>query len=107
MEGVLGVGALRRRLGRDGRSRPDLTTAGSTSLVFAVGHDWDGAVARTLPSGWVMLDQWLSTSTGDTFWSQYTNTPTAAAGSVVNVADTTPTNDRWDLVGVELAGDGA
>jgi len=70
-----------------------------------VGHDWDNAIARTLPSGWVPLEQWVDTATGDTYWSQYTNTPTGAAGSVVKVSDTAPSTDQWNLAAVELQND--
>jgi hypothetical protein len=75
--------------------------------VFAVGHDWDNAVARTLPAGWAQLEQWVDTGPGDTFWSQYTNTTTGPAGSTVMVNDSAPTTDRWDMVAVELLGDGS
>jgi hypothetical protein len=44
--------------------------------------------------------------TGDTFWSQYTNQPTGAAGSTVSVADTQPTGDHWNLAAVELVNSG-
>ena len=53
-----------------------------------------------------MLDQWLNTGTGDTYWSQYTNHPTGAAGTHVSVADTAPTNDQWNLAAVELVNSG-
>jgi hypothetical protein len=105
MEGVSGVGAAVSGSSASGAPSVKLTTTGATSLVFAVGHDWDNAQARTLPPGWTMLDQWVDTGSGDTSWSQYTNTPTGAAGSVVTVGDTAPTSDRWDLVGVELLND--
>jgi hypothetical protein len=68
--------------------------------VFAVGNDWDRAVARTLPAGWTILDQWVAT-----YWSQYTNQPAGAAGTVVNAGDTAPTNDQWNLVAIELLSD--
>jgi hypothetical protein len=42
---------------------------------------------------------------GDTFWSQYTNTPTTTADSTVTVDDLAPAGDRWDMVAVELIGD--
>jgi hypothetical protein len=71
-----------------------------------VGNDWDRAVARQLPVGWVFLDQLLNVQTGDTFWSQYTNQPTGAAGSTVSVADTQPTGDHWNLSAVELVNSG-
>jgi len=105
MEGVRGAGASVAGSASTGAPSVNLTTTDDTSLVFAVGHDWENATARTLPGGWVMLDQWINTSVGDTYWTQYTNTPTGAAGSVVNVSDTAPTNDRWDLVAVELLND--
>jgi hypothetical protein len=106
MEGVKGVGASAAASASSGPPTVNLTTQGATSLVFAVGNDWDNAIPRTLPSGWTMLEQWVNTSVGDTYWSQYTNTPTGAAGSVVKVADTAPTTDQWNLVAVELLNSG-
>jgi hypothetical protein len=106
MEDVSGVGASVTASGSSGAPSVNLTTQGATSLVFAVGNDWDNAVARTLPGNWTMLDQWVNTGAGDTYWSQYTSIPTGAAGSVVPVRDTAPTSDRWNLVAVELLNDG-
>jgi hypothetical protein len=53
-----------------------------------------------------MLDQWLNTDTGDTYWSLYTNHPTGKAGTSVSVGDTAPTNDHWNLAAVELVNSG-
>ena len=106
MEGVKGIGASVAASAASGAPSTNLTTTGATSLVFAVGNDWDNSVARTLPVGWVTLDQWLNTSAGDTYWSQYTNTPTGPAGSVVTVNDTAPTTDSWNMVAVELLNSG-
>ena len=47
----------------------------------------------------------INTASGDTYWSQYTNDPTGAAGSVVAAHDTAPTNDKWNMVAVELVND--
>jgi hypothetical protein len=102
MEGVSGVGASIAASGASGAPSLNLTTAGAGSLVFAVGNDWANGQARVLPAGWVLLDQWVNTSVGDTYWTQYTNSPTGAAGSVVSVKDTAPTTDPWNLVAVEL-----
>jgi hypothetical protein len=107
MEGVKGVGASVAGSAASGPPSVTLTTTAATSLVFAVGSDWDTATPRTLPSGWTMLDQWSNTATGDDFWSQYTNTPTGATGSVVRVGDTAPTSDRWNMVAVELLNSGS
>ncbi len=105
MEGVAGIGASAAASGASGAPTLNLTTTASTSLVFAVGSDYDNAIARTLPPGWTTLDQWVNTGVGDTYWSQYTNTPTGVAGSVVTAGDTAPTGDRWNLVAVELLND--
>ena len=105
MQGTDGVGASVTASGTSGAPSANLTTTKANSLVFAVGNDWDRAVARALPTGWTMLDQWVATSVGDTYWSQYTNQPAAAAGTVVNARDTAPTNDQWNLVAIELLSD--
>jgi len=102
MEGADGVGAKAHASGSSGAPHLALTTLAATSLVFAAGNDWDRAATRKLPVGWVMLDQWLNTGTGDTYWSQYMNHPTGKAGTRVSVRDTAPTNDRWNLAAVEL-----
>jgi hypothetical protein len=106
MEGGDGTGASASGSGTTGAPTVKLRTESATSLVFAVGHDWDAATARKLPVGWVMLDQWLDTSAGDTFWSQYTNQPTGHAGTRVTVTDLAPTHDHWDLAAVELINSG-
>jgi len=102
MEGTSGVGASVAGSASTGAPSGKLTTTKATSLVFAVGNDWDRSAARTLPAGQVMLEQWPNTGSGDTFWSQYTNQTTGAAGTVVTMNDTAPTNDRWNMVAVEL-----
>jgi hypothetical protein len=106
MEGADGVGATAHASASSGAPHLTLTTLAATSLVFAAGDDWDRAAARKLPVGWVMLDEWLNTGTGDTYWSQYTNHPTGTAGTHVSVADTAPTNDHWNLAAVELVNSG-
>ena len=105
MQGTDGVGASVTASGASGAPSASLTTTKANSLVFAVGNDWDRAVARTLPAGWTMLDQWVATGNGDTYWSQYTSQTTGAAGTVVNAGDTAPTNDQWNLVAIELLSD--
>jgi hypothetical protein len=106
MEGVLGVGASASRSAASGAATLSLTTTAVTSLVFAVGNDWDRATARTLPTGLVALDQWVDARTGDTFWSEYTNQPTGAAGTSVTIGTTAPTGDRWNLAAVEIKNSG-
>jgi Bacterial Ig domain len=106
MEGADGVGATAHASASSGAPHLTLKTEAATSLVFAAGNDWDRAVARTFPVGWVKLDQWLNTGSGDTYWSQYTNHPTGKAGSKISVGDSAPTNDHWNLAAVELVNSG-
>jgi hypothetical protein len=104
-EGVTGVGAAAAAAAASGAPAVTLTTTGASSLVFATGHDFDNATARALPTGQVMLDQWLDTNTGDTSWTQYTNQAVSPAGTTITMSDTAPATDQWDLVAVELVGD--
>jgi hypothetical protein len=106
VEGSKGVGATAVASAGGGAPSTSMRTRSPASLVFAVGHDWDHAAARTLPHGWVPLDQWLDRSTGDTSWIQYTNSTTKAAGSRVTAHDTRPIEDQWNLAAVELRGGG-
>jgi hypothetical protein len=106
MEGADGPGATAAGSGKTGAPKVTLKTLSATSLVFAVGNDWDQAVARKLPVGWQMLSQHLDTATGDTFWVQYTNQPTGKAGSQVVVQDLAPTTDRWNLAAAEVINSG-
>ncbi len=82
---------------------PDLALAGTGtgSWVYAVGNDWDTAVAHTPVSGQVLVHQRVDTAAGDTFWVQSTTVPNGAAGTV-DIHDSAPTTDQWNYAGVEL-----
>jgi hypothetical protein len=82
---------------------PDVFIPGVTAgnWVFAVGNDWDRAVARTPSAGQVLVHQFLDTRTGDTFWVQSTSAP-STANALVDIHDTAPTNDRWNYAAVEV-----
>jgi hypothetical protein len=82
---------------------PDLSLAGTGagSWVYAVGNDWDNAIARTPVSEQVLVHQRVDTTTGDTFWVQSTTAPNASAGSV-DIHDSAPTSDQWNYAGVEI-----
>jgi len=100
-----GIGATAVAAAPTGAPSLSLVTSGPGSLVFAVGHDWDNAVARTVGPNQSILDQYLDTSTGDTYWSQYTSAVLGNAMSSVTINDTSPTTDQWDLAAVELLSD--
>ena len=101
-QGTAGVGASVAGSAKTGAPSVSLTTTQPQSWLFAVGNDWDRAVARVPASGQVIAGQWVDTGTGDTFWAQGTSTQTGAAGSIVAMGDTSPTNDQWNLVAVEV-----
>ncbi|KFF61030.1 hypothetical protein JF66_00775 [Cryobacterium sp. MLB-32] len=105
-EGALGTGSVVTVAAATGAPTTAVTTTAPASLVFAVGHDWDRAIARTLPTGLVMLDQWVDTAIGDTSWTEYTNQATGPTGTVVRIGTTAPTTDQWNLVAVELVNSG-
>jgi hypothetical protein len=82
---------------------PDIFLPGvaAGSWVFAVGNDWDRAVARTPVSGQVLVHQRVDTGVGDTFWVQSTIAPSTAFG-LVTIHDDAPTNDQWNYAAVEI-----
>jgi hypothetical protein len=82
---------------------PDIYLPGipAASWVFAVGNDWDRAVARTPVAGQQLQDQWIDTASGDTFWVQSTTAPSTAPG-LVTIHDNAPTNDRWNYAAAEV-----
>jgi hypothetical protein len=106
VEGAAGVGASAANSGPSGPPTVTLNTTKSGSLIYGVGHDWDNAVARTVGTNQIIDDQWVDTTTGDTSWVQNeTYPPLIPSGSSVTLNDTAPTNDRWNLVSVEILGD--
>ncbi len=84
-----------------GRPSIYLPAVSAASWVFAVGNDWDGAVARKPVRGQVLQQQWLANPPGDTFWVQSTAKPTTKAG-LVTITDVLPTTHRWNLAAVEI-----
>jgi hypothetical protein len=106
MEGLKGVGASSTASGTGGSPRLTLTTSNPTSLVYAVA-DARGGVTRTLPAGWLGFGQWIDRTSQSTYWSQYTNWPTGASGTLVPVTASAPSGGRWNMAAVELSGDGS
>jgi hypothetical protein len=82
---------------------PDIVISGASAgnWVFAVGHDWDSAVARVPVSGQVLVHQRVDTQTGDTYWVQSTTAPATVNGSI-DIRNTSPTNDRWTYAAVDI-----
>ena len=101
LQNTAGLGASGTGSAKNGAPTVTLTAAGTGSVAFGVGNDYDRAASRTVGTGQTLLSQWLDT-TGDTYWSQYTNTAGPAAGQPITINDTAPTNDRWNLAAVEV-----
>lgn len=82
---------------------PDIYLPGISAgnWVYAVGNDWDRAVARVPVAGQVLVHQRVDTAVGDTFWVQSTVAP-STANALVNIHDDSPTNDRWNYAAVEI-----
>jgi len=105
MQGSKGAGASAAAGAENGAPSVTLTTAGSGSLVYAVGSDWDSATARTLGPNQTLMRQELDTAKGKTFWSQFTSAVTGPAASLVTLNDTAPTTDQWNMAAVEVLAD--
>ena len=101
-KGAAGVGASVGGSASSGAPSVKLTTTKAQSLIYAVGNDYDNAIARTPGTGQVIVHQWVETTTGDTFWSQAISGYIGAAGTVATINDTAPTTDQWNLTAVEV-----
>jgi hypothetical protein len=102
ISGTAGTGAVASGSALNGAPSVSLVTTQPQSLVFAVGNDWSRAVTHVPGTNQVIENQLLDTTTGDTYWTQNTSVQSGAAGSTVVMNDTSPTNDYWNLVAVEI-----
>ena len=72
--------------------------------MFGVGNDYDNATARTLGANQTMVNQWVETGLGDTYWVQRTSGSTGASGSVAADQRHRSDGDRWNMFVVEVLG---
>jgi hypothetical protein len=100
--GASGVGASAAASATSGAAKVSLVTTRPQSLVYAVGNDWDRAIARTLGPNQVMVHQWVDARVNDTFWVQAFTSPVAAASTSVTLSTTAPTAGRWNFAAVEI-----
>jgi hypothetical protein len=96
-----GIGVTAAASAASGAPDLSLPGTGQGSWVFAVGNDWDAAIARTPVSGQTIVHQRVDSASGDTFWVQSTTAPNASAGTV-DIHDSAPTTDEWNYAGVEV-----
>ena len=100
--GISGIGASNAASGLSTNASAGLVTQAAGSLVYAVGNDFDRAVARTVPAGQTKVHEFFAPS-GDTFWVQTANAPIAAAGTTVTLNATVPAPaDQFNFAIVEL-----
>src|SRR5262249_23733381 len=97
-----GSGAFAGANAASGAPTVTLTTTRAGSLVYAVGNDWDTALARVLGPRQPMVPQLVDTAVDAPFWVQAFSAPIPAAGTSVTLNDTQPTADRWSFAAVEV-----
>jgi hypothetical protein len=102
LKGAEGIGASATAAAGSGAPTVSLFATQAGSTAFATGTDWDKATARVPAPEQALLTQILDTSNGDTYWSQYLESPSTSTGQVMTLSDTSPTSDRWDLAAVEV-----
>jgi hypothetical protein len=95
------IGAIAKTSAASGAPSASLVTTRAGSWVFGVGNDWDNPIPRTPSAGQSLVHQTMS-STGDTYWVQKQNAPTAAAATTAAISDTAPTGDRYNLAICEV-----
>jgi hypothetical protein len=102
LSGAGGVGVSAAASAPSGAPSVALTTTQAGSWVAGAGNDWDTGTPRTLGSNQSLIHQWVESGSGNTFWVQSTAAPVQAAGASVQINDTAPTTDRWNLAAVEV-----
>lgn len=95
------VGATAMFSAASGAPTGSVTTTRDGSWVFAVGADWDNAIAPTVGLNQTIVHQYLAT-VGDTYWVQQQNSVTSSAGTTVTMNDTAPSGDKSNLALVEV-----
>ena len=99
--GARGIGATSAANGT-GEASVSLKTTAANSLVYAVGSDWDNAVARE-PAGGTKLEAQFLAPAKDTYWVQSAGSVIAST-KTVTLADSRATGDRFNMAAVEILG---
>ena len=96
------IGAVGTASGATGAPTVSLTTTTSGSWAWAVGDDWDRAVARTVGAGQTEVRRVPGRQPATPTGSQSQTAPGNAANTKVTLNDTAPTTDRWDMAAIEI-----
>jgi hypothetical protein len=95
------IGAIKSSSAGSGAPTASLVTTRNNSLVLGVGNDYDNAISRTPGPSQTVFHQYLA-PVGDTYWMQIQNSSTAITGTTVNINDTAPGGDRYNLSVAEV-----
>jgi RHS repeat-associated protein len=79
-----------------------LTTTQPHSLVWAAGEDATHASTLTPATGQAVVHGTADVNAHATYWAQDATQPVTTAGTTVNMADTLPAADHWNLAAVEI-----
>src|SRR4051812_23451910 len=100
--GISGAGASNAVSGLSTSASAGVVTQAPGSLIYAIGNDFDRAIARTVPAGQIKVHEFLA-PTGDTFWVQSATAPVAAAGTTATLTATVPAPaDQFNFAIVEI-----
>ncbi|MDQ1466492.1 MAG: hypothetical protein QOH10_907, partial [Actinomycetota bacterium] len=102
IKGASGVGATASRSAASGVPSISLTTTKAGSWVMTNGNDPSTYSPHQIGAGKTMFHQYLDSSQRQGAWMEATTAPVPTAGTVVSFADTTPPNDQWNEVAVEI-----
>jgi chitodextrinase len=95
-------GATATTSGASGAPSVTINTQNASSWVWGVGNDWSNEAARTPGTGQTLQYQLPILATSDTFWVQSNDNQSHAAGFPINISDTAPTTDMWNLAAIEI-----
>jgi hypothetical protein len=96
-----GLGAVAGFENKKGAPHGKLMTTSGNSWVWALGDDWLASIPRTVGPNQKLVHQAFD-SVGDTYWVQSTDRVTPAAGTEVEINDTAPKADPYNMILVEV-----
>src|SRR3954464_2331702 len=100
--GVSGAGTSNAVSGLSTSASAGVVTQAAGSLIYAVGNDFDRALARTVPAGQTKVHEFLA-PTGDTLWVETANAPVATAGTTATLSASVPAPaDQFNFAIVEV-----
>jgi hypothetical protein len=95
------VGAVATQSATSGAPTVTLIPSTCGSLIWAAGNDWTNDTVPVAAGGQGIVHKFIDTRVGDSFWTQDMTTPTQP-NTILTIADSGPTTDRWGLAAVEV-----